>query len=108
LPFRVPPSLKSVVYCTSLREGGVAEWQFAFKQYKETNHASEKEILLSAMGCTTKPWLLSKYLNLTLAADSAIRKQDGARVFSSVAKNFAGYELAYEFLYTNIAEIAKQ
>jgi aminopeptidase N len=48
-----------------------------------------------------------RYLNLTLTASSDIRKQDGARAFTSVAKNYVGYEIAYDFLYTNIAEIAR-
>jgi hypothetical protein len=43
---------------------------------------------------------------MTISSDSSIRKQDGARVFSSVAKNIAGTELAFDFLYTNIGEIA--
>lgn len=37
---------------------------------------------------------------------SSIRKQDGARVFASVAKNIVGSEIAYDFLYTNIEQIA--
>ena len=58
---RISPNLKATIYCTSLREGGVLEWNFAFKQYQETTSASEKEMILSALGCTLKPWLLTKY-----------------------------------------------
>jgi aminopeptidase N len=43
-----------------MREGGVAEWNFAHKQYLGTTSASEKELILSSLGCTEKPWLLSK------------------------------------------------
>ncbi|CAO1436554.1 unnamed protein product [Diamesa hyperborea] len=102
---KIPPNLKATVYCTSLREGGVLEWNFAFKQYQETTSASEKEMILTALGCTLKPWLLTKYLNLVISPDSGVRKQDGARAFSSVAKNIVGNEIAFDFLYTNIAEI---
>lgn len=42
---------------------------------------------------------------MTISASSSIRKQDGARVFAAVAKNIAGTEIAYDFLYTNIEEI---
>lgn len=44
---------------------------------------------------------------MTLSPSSGIKKQDGARAFASVAKNALGYEMAYDFLYTNIDEIAK-
>jgi len=56
----IKPNLKSVIYCTSLAEGSSPEWYFAYKQYKSTTSASEKEEILTSLGCTTKPWLLSK------------------------------------------------
>lgn len=102
----ISPNLKSVVYCTALREGSYQEWYFAYKRYMETTSASEKEIILDALGCTTKPWLLAKYLNMTITADSGIRKQDGRRAFVSVAKNSVGYEIAFDFLILNIKQIS--
>lgn len=56
----IRPNLKDIVYCVALREGGLPEWKFAHKQYLETSSASERETLLTALGCTQKPWLLSK------------------------------------------------
>jgi aminopeptidase N len=82
---RIPPNLKSTIYSVTLREGGFQEWNFAFKQYEDTTSASEKEIILSALGNTQKPWLLTKYLNMIIMPNSTIRKQDGARVFASVS-----------------------
>lgn len=104
---QIPPNLKQVIYCTSLRDGGVPEWNFAYKRYKETDSASEKELILNALGCTVKPWLLSKYLNMTLDQSSGILKQDGARAFQSVAKNYAGNDIAFNFLYEHIEQIVK-
>lgn len=57
---RVNPNLKDSIYCVALREGGPQEWNYALKRYRETTSASEKEVILNALGCTTKPWLLSK------------------------------------------------
>lgn len=42
---------------------------------------------------------------MTVTATSGIRKQDGARAFVSVAKNNVGYEIALDFLVSNIKEI---
>uniref|UniRef100_A0A1B0D793 Aminopeptidase n=1 Tax=Phlebotomus papatasi TaxID=29031 RepID=A0A1B0D793_PHLPP len=103
----IKPNLKSTVYCVALREGGVAEWKFAYKQYLETTSASEKEVLLNALGCTRDPSLLSKYLNMTLYPEYGIRKQDGARAFSAVASNSVGFEIAFDFLQSNIEQISK-
>lgn len=44
---------------------------------------------------------------MTINSNSTIKKQDGARVFQSVARNVIGTDLAFDFLYTNLAEIAE-
>ncbi|EDW27974.1 GL27230 [Drosophila persimilis] len=103
----IKPNLKSVIYCTALAEGSYPEWYFAYKQYKTTTSASEKEEILTSLGCTTKPWLLSKYLNMTINPTSGIMKQDGALAFRAVASNAIGYEIAFDFLQSNIKEIAE-
>lgn len=43
---------------------------------------------------------------MTINPESGIRKQDAGIAFESVAKNYMGYETAFDFLYTNIQEIA--
>ncbi|XP_052836414.1 aminopeptidase N isoform X4 [Drosophila gunungcola] len=103
----IKPNLKSVIYCTALAEGSSAEWYFAYKQYMKTTSASEKEEILTSLGCTTKPWLLSKYLNMTINPTSGILKQDGALAFRTVASNAIGHEIAFDFLQSNIKEIAE-
>ncbi|KAL5282628.1 hypothetical protein ACFFRR_005619 [Megaselia abdita] len=103
----IKPNLKETIYCTAIAEGSFQEWYFAYDQYKKTLSASEKEMILSSMGCTSKPWLLSKYLNMTLDPLSGILKQDAARAFSSVANNPLGFEIAFDFLSTNIKEISE-
>ncbi|XP_055851068.1 aminopeptidase N isoform X3 [Episyrphus balteatus] len=103
----IKPNLKEIIYCTTLAEGSYQEWYFAYKQYKRTTSASEKEQILIALGCTQKPWLLSKYLNMTIDPSSGILKQDGARAFSAVAQNPIGFEIAFDFLATNIKEISE-
>lgn len=96
----------------------------------ETTSASEKELILDSLGCTTKPWLLAKYvsnsnqakhilfdisffflllyryLNMTITSTSGIRKQDGRRAFIAVAENSVGFEIAFDFLMSNIQQIS--
>lgn len=49
----------------------------------------------------------TRYLNMTITPTSGIRKQDGARGFIAVAENSLGFEIAFEFLITNIKEISE-
>lgn len=47
-----------------------------------------------------------RYLNMTITSSSGIRKQDGRRAFIAVAKNNHGFEIAIEFLMSNIKPIS--
>jgi len=58
--FRIPPDLRSVVYCSALINGGEEEWDFLWEQYQKTNVATDQVLILNALGCTTKPDLLNR------------------------------------------------
>ena len=58
--FRVDPDLRSAAYCFGIKNGGYAEWAFAFNRYKQETVASEKLKLLYGMACTDKLWILNK------------------------------------------------
>jgi aminopeptidase N len=97
----IPANLRYVVYCTAMRQGNVAEWQYAFNQYLKTTSVTEKNVILDALGCTTQKWLLSRYLDYLARNDSSIRIQDADRVFKSVCDNHAAHTIAFDFLRTN-------
>lgn len=94
----ISPNLKSTVYCTALRVGGQAEWDFAWQRYIKTNVGSEKSLLLQAMGCSRETWILSRYLDRAVSYNSGIRKQDAAAVFAAVSNNVIGQPLAFAFI----------
>ncbi|XP_027211487.2 aminopeptidase N [Penaeus vannamei] len=101
----ISPNLKSTVYCYAIGEGGEAEWDFAWQQYLKSNVGSEKEKLLSALGCTKEMWLLSRYLDMAFTDGSGIRKQDSSRVFGAIANNDIGLPLAWAYLQDNFDKI---
>lgn len=102
----ISPNLKSIVYCTALKVGGQDEWEFAWQRYINSNVGSEKEILLSAMGCSKETWILSRYLDRAITENAGIRKQDAPRVFATVAiSNPIGQDLAFNFLRSNWLKI---
>ncbi|XP_060526595.1 aminopeptidase N-like [Cylas formicarius] len=102
----VPKDLRGVVYCTALKHGGESEWDFLWQQYQTSNVATEKNTMLSVLGCTREIWLLSRYLQWSLD-DSKIRRQDSSSVFSAVARNDVGYFIAKNFFFDNVNEIFK-
>ncbi|XP_063587806.1 aminopeptidase N-like [Penaeus indicus] len=101
----ISPNLKSTVYCYAIAEGGEAEWDFAWHQYLKSNVGSEKEKLLSALGCSKEMWLLSRYLDMAFTDGSGIRKQDSSRVFGAIASNEVGLPLAWAYLQDNFDKI---
>lgn len=44
---------------------------------------------------------------MTITSTSGIRKQDGARAFMAVANNKVGFEIAFDFLMSNIEQISE-
>ncbi|XP_057659447.1 aminopeptidase N-like [Diorhabda carinulata] len=102
----IPKDLRGAVYCTSLKHGGESEWELLWKKYQNSNVATEKNSILSTLGCTEEIWLLSRYLDWSLN-DTTIRKQDSSSVFGTVTRNNVGYFIAKNFFYNNIDKIHK-
>ncbi|XP_052891874.1 aminopeptidase N [Anopheles moucheti] len=97
----ISPNLKSTVYCTAIKYGDEKEWDFAWDRFQKATVASEKEILLSALGCSRVPWILARYLENAMSDEYGIRKQDAFRVFISVADNVIGQPIAFDYMRNN-------
>lgn len=105
----IPTNLRSVVYCTAIRNGYEDEWNFLWERYQNSGVASEKQTILSSLGCAREPWILQRYIEWGFdeSENSKIRKQDTYIVFTSVANNVIGFQLAKDYLMENIAKIYK-
>lgn len=57
---RIPPHLKPIVYCNAIATGGVEEWDFGWKMFKNSTIGGEAEKLLFGLSCTKVPWLLNR------------------------------------------------
>ncbi|XP_063619702.1 aminopeptidase N [Cydia splendana] len=93
--------IRSTVYCVGVHTGNAREWDFAWDRFRAASAPSERELLLSVLGCTRAPYLLYRYLELSLRNDSGIRKQDTLRVFSAVASSAIGQPIAFNFVRAN-------
>ncbi|KAK7176825.1 hypothetical protein R3I93_000923 [Phoxinus phoxinus] len=93
----IPPNLKSTVYCNAIAAGGLEEWNFGWKMFKNSTIAAEAEKLLFGLSCTKEPWLLTRYLEYT-TDPNLIRKQDVIFAIVYVAGNVIGQPLAWDFV----------
>ena len=54
--------MKEAVYCTAIATGDDNEWNFGWERYKNSNVATEKDILLTALSCSKEKWILKRLL----------------------------------------------
>lgn len=101
LSIRIPPNLRSIVYCTAIKHGADGEWDFAWNRFLNGTVSSEKELLLDAMSCSREGWILRRYLERSLTENSGVRKQDLLRVFVTVSNNAIGMPITFSFLQQN-------
>ncbi|XP_059161761.1 uncharacterized protein LOC131944899 [Physella acuta] len=101
----VDPNFRSTVYCSAISSGGWDEWSFGLKMYTESDLASEKVNLLSALSCTKQPWILNNFLSLVVEKDSVIRKQDALNVITYISSNTVGRSLAWNFFRANFQHL---
>ncbi|MCI4379249.1 hypothetical protein PGIGA_G00225670 [Pangasianodon gigas] len=94
---RIPPNLKSTIYCNAIAAGDEDDWDFAWKQYENATIATEQDVLRYALSCTKIIWLLNRYLEYTLDPNK-IRKMDAVSTINYIARNVAGQALAWDFI----------
>lgn len=99
-------NVRNVVYCSALRHSNVSDdWNFLYNKYKESLVANEKEVILTALGCTKDKVLLKNYLELSVNPVE-IRKHDGINVFKAVLDgNPESMDVAIEFLNSKFTSI---
>ncbi|XP_077994242.1 aminopeptidase N-like [Glandiceps talaboti] len=84
---------KAVVYCIAIRYGGEAEWQFAMDMYEsKITPAGDRSYLQTSMACTHIPWLLTRYMEYSMAMDWATIGIRNVRKYSPV-----GFSIAWSF-----------
>jgi len=101
------PNLKGLITCTAVENGDREEWEFVNKMYLNSEKASEKKQLLSAMSCTKIPGLLYQMLEMMIDPNSGIRLQDAAELFGNIASTPSGNKIAFDFLTHRWDEIEK-
>ncbi|XP_069131189.1 aminopeptidase N-like [Argopecten irradians] len=95
----IPPDIKGTVMCTAVREGGETEWDYLYSRYLN-GPVSETGLALAALGCSSRPWIINRYLEYSLQSDK-IRKQDTRNAILSVLRNPVAFYMGWKFLMMN-------
>lgn len=80
----VPVNLRNTIYCTAIKHGKEEDWDFLWEKYLISPMATDKVLILNALGCSENKNLLTKLLMSAITENSGIRSQDSASVFSAV------------------------
>lgn len=96
-------NVRNVLYCAALRSGSSNDFDFVWDRMLSTEDDSMRNLLMSALGCSTAPRLLRQLLRSTLEEtndnDIEYRPGEAYRVFSSVYQNgLIGLEMALDFV----------
>lgn len=102
----IHPDIRAIVYCAAVSQGGDTEWEWMLQRSHTGNTISERLRALGCLSYTKKPYLLLRTLSLIFNS-SAIRLQDAASVFVSVARNPLGRKIAWSFFQERYDDIGK-
>ncbi|KAG5335962.1 AMPE aminopeptidase, partial [Acromyrmex heyeri] len=94
---RIAPNIRKIVYMAGIKFGEEADWQHCWQVYLKTQIQSEKLLMLQALGSTMDPWLLKRYLRLSLNRN-LLKAQEVNTVITSVAANPHGHYLAWRHI----------
>ncbi|XP_069139371.1 aminopeptidase Ey-like [Argopecten irradians] len=92
----IPPDIKPAVYCKAVNEGGEQEWDHMYDMYVN-GPVTEKAGALQSLGCTSRLWIISRYLEY-IVDTSKIRKQDAPSALISLLGNTDAFYPTFEFI----------
>lgn len=96
----VSSTYRTDVYCTAIRAGGVAEWDYAWDQYLKSNSAQHQSSLRYGMSCTQDPWIINRYLERVMDTNN-VRLQDSSSTLSYIGRHENSKYVAWAFAANN-------
>lgn len=102
-------NVRDVLYCASLRSGNQNDFDFVWNRLLNASDAATRNLLLTALGCSTTRQQLNGYirssLNSTNDRDIVYLAGEPLRVFNAVYQGgLTGLEIAVQFLQSNAQE----
>ena len=98
---QIPADLRSIVYCTVVREGSRSEFNFLWARLQKESVASETLNLLEGLACTEDPSLIIWFLDQHLIDGSVIRDQDSPSSIADVARSPRANQVVWNWIREN-------
>ncbi|XP_068711711.1 glutamyl aminopeptidase-like isoform X2 [Montipora foliosa] len=95
---QIPANFRSLVYYYGIAGGSREEWEFAFNQLLRTSIASEKANLLHGLAASTEPWIISRYLHLSLDSTKIKTSDTPTVIFEVATASDTGRQIAWDFI----------
>lgn len=104
-------NVRNVLYCASLRNGDRDDYEFVWNRLLTSNDHAYRNILISALSCTSMDEVLLEFLNSSLnstnTGDFEYRTGEHIRIFNSVYQSGSeGLNIALTYLVSNLEEAA--
>lgn len=91
---KISSDLRGMVYSLVSRNGGIKEYEYFLKRYKEETFQEEKDRLLRALCAFKNPEILQKVLDFSFTSE--VKAQDSFKVITFIAGNPYGKEIAWK------------
>ncbi|XP_046806348.1 membrane alanyl aminopeptidase-like [Lucilia cuprina] len=101
----VPVNIRSVVYCTAMREGNEEDFNKLYTKYKTETVATEETLILNNLGCVKDSKLVSRFFHMV--ASDEVRRQDKSSALSSLySENNENVEPVFDLVDQNVEKLA--
>lgn len=106
--YSIPANMRPWVYCTGLRYGTAADFDFFWNRYLQEDLASEQVVMLQNAGCTSDEPSLRKFLDAIVSKEDLVRPQDfTTSLNNAVSKNEYNTLRVFEWLKDNVNQAAE-
>uniref|UniRef100_H2XYF3 Aminopeptidase n=1 Tax=Ciona intestinalis TaxID=7719 RepID=H2XYF3_CIOIN len=102
----ISSTYRTDVYCTAIREGGIAEWDFMWGQYLVTQNAQLQTSLRYGLSCSKDAWILNRYIEYAMDS-TLVRKQDVSNTLYYISSKEHGKYVAWSFAANNWERLLK-
>lgn len=101
----LPRDLDKILLCCALKTATFEQWNRLFLKYVTSFNTDEKELIFSALGCSSSPEILEYFLNVTVVPNS-IFKGNFLQIFQGIYTNSPiGVTVVLDFVHKNVHKL---
>ncbi|XP_034664733.1 aminopeptidase N-like [Drosophila subobscura] len=99
----IPVDMRSTVYCTAIAEGDEINWYFLWRRYSSPTDLHSRGMLLSALACTQRPWVVLKFLDFIMRPSGVMPDEDVSAAVEAMTNQDVGFHIAKGYLMERFA-----